>query len=108
MAKFGPLQLDNPTPTGLVRIVLIFTALSSFFKTFMNANDIFNDHTEHVVAMTLDFFNGVIVTVLPFFGVQVSGRKVDVKDVTSMKDHTDQAGKIIIWFILCSAFFYSL
>jgi hypothetical protein len=98
------MQIDNPTPTGLVRIVLIFTALSSFFKTFMNANDIFNDHTEHTVALVLDFFNGVIVTVLPFFGVQVTAKRVPIEDVTAMKD----TGKIIIWIILCASFFYSL
>lgn len=104
MAKFGPMQLDRPTPTGLVRIVLIFTAVSSFFKSFVNANDLFSDHTEHVMSMCLDFFNGLIVTVLPFFGVQVTAKRVPIEDVTAMKDST----KLIIWWILCAGFFYSL
>jgi hypothetical protein len=103
MAKFGPDQFSNPTPTGLVRIVLIYSALSDFFRVNMMSHLVHNDLLQHEIDWWLGNSNSLIIILLPFFGVQTKGKTVPVSEVTAMKDNV----KMIIWFILSAGFILS-
>lgn len=87
--KFSTTQLSNPTPAGLNRAVRVFTVVAGIFMGWMATNNIIPSVIQGYISSILGLVIGIINGIAPFFGIEVSGKTVLSKDVTSMENTKD-------------------
>jgi hypothetical protein len=83
--KFGAQQVANPTPANFERFVKIFIGINGLFLAWMPTNNLVPTSVQEVVTPIVNLLNSILLFLLPYFGVQVEGNKIPVKDVVSME-----------------------
>ncbi len=85
--KFSAGQFNKPTPLSFVRIVMIYTAASGFFNTWLQSGQtLIGPNTAALITQITNLINGLAAVILPFFGVDTKEQEIPVEDVNVIDD----------------------
>ncbi len=86
--NFGAKQLKHPTPTNIVWWIRVYTAVACAIMGWMPTVSFISHNFQDISTSILGLTTTIANVILPFFGVQTSENKVDIKDVSVMDDTT--------------------
>ena len=84
--SFGVKQIKNPTPTNIVWWIRIYTAIACAIMGWMPTVSFISHNIQDITTSILGRTTTIANVILPFWGVQNDGTKVNIKDVSSMDD----------------------
>jgi uncharacterized membrane protein len=85
--KFGTNQLSNPTPANINKWVRVITIAIGVFMAWMATANLVGPNTKDILNQVLGLFLGLINSLAPLFGVELSSNQVPAKDVAAIDTH---------------------